>query len=157
MDKFLKTLKPIGEVILFILSLPLILIVMLFVITTAPSGGGIRRPPKAMRPCRQERELNMKEKTKYCCEICKKEYDSERAALTDEAAHFGLTSGEYCVWTVLYQNVLNINNMGIDYSKLNTDERLRSAFEDLSKFEKEHNLKGRTPCGFSSAEVKSYK
>ena len=57
MDKFLKTLKPIGEVILFILSLPLILIVMLFVITTAPSGGGIRRPPRSDAPLPPRKEV----------------------------------------------------------------------------------------------------
>lgn len=50
MDKFLKRVRPIGEIILFILSLPLIVIAILLAVLTSNQSGGVRKPPRSDAP-----------------------------------------------------------------------------------------------------------
>lgn len=57
MNEFLKRLKPVGEVILFILCLPLVPIVILLAALTSNTSGGIRRPPQSDAPLPPRKEV----------------------------------------------------------------------------------------------------
>lgn len=83
----------------------------------------------------------MKKSSVYICEYCGLEVkeDSMRI-MCHEAEHLGLTLEEYEYWRMLNKNAANAGYMNGITHNAETDKEFNMACDELTKFEKAHNL-----------------
>lgn len=78
--------------------------------------------------------------TKFVCDKCGKEFESERDAITHESAHYGITPEEWLEWKLL---IYRVNDRRLIYKRASSEPNavfVDMAIEKLREFETEHGL-----------------